>query len=63
MADETAQPRTYDLETEYAVKFVRPVRYRGATLDALNEHDMSGLVLGIIIEQEGDDVVDRAEPR
>jgi hypothetical protein len=53
----------YDDETQYDVKLTRMVWYRGATLTPLPVHEMSGKALNAIVDQEGADVIDRADPR
>lgn len=53
----------YDDTTTYAVKFAWPVVFRRSKFLPLPEHEMSGAVLKSIIEQEGADVVDSADPR
>ena len=55
-------PDYADDET-YAVKFVRPLEFRRSRFLPLPVHEMSGRTLKAIIEQEGADVVDSAEPR
>ncbi|MDX6806309.1 hypothetical protein [Terrihabitans rhizophilus] len=54
---------TYDSDGTYEVKLTRAVNYRGAMLLPLPRHEMSGRALKAIVEQEGPDVVDSAEPR
>jgi len=54
---------TYDDEVTYEVKLTRAVSYRGAQLQPLPVHEMSGRVLKAIILDEGDDVIDHADPR
>lgn len=62
MADE--QPTvTYEDDVIYHVKLTRVVTYRGAQLHPLPVHEMNGRVLKAIILNEGDDVIDRADPQ
>jgi hypothetical protein len=53
----------YDDAVTYNVKLTRIVTYRGAQLQPLPVHEMTGRVLKAIILDEGDDVIDRADPQ
>jgi hypothetical protein len=53
----------YADDTTYAVKLMWPVMFRRSKYLPLPVHEMSGAFLKQIIEQEGADVVDSAEPR
>ncbi len=62
MASTKAQAKPeYADGTEYRVKFMRRVDWRGAGLLPLHHHEMPGRVLNAIVEAEGADVVDSAD--
>lgn len=52
----------YDDGKTYNVKLARPVNYRRSRLLPLHPHEIRGAVLNEIIDAEGEDVIDTAEP-
>lgn len=61
--DKTAEAKAYDPAARYDVKFSRVVPAYGVKLLPIDTHDMDGATLNMIVETEGADCVDRAEPR
>ena len=54
---------TYDADAEYSVKLTRPITIAGGRiLRPINEQIFRGSYLKKIIDREGADVIDRANP-
>lgn len=53
----------YEATTIYVVKLTRPVQIGRAKLLPLHTHELSGTALTGLIEREGSDAVDTAQPR
>lgn len=62
MAEPVNDAPTYDDGTFYNVKLARPVTYRRSRLLPLHPHEIRGAVLNEIVDAEGEDAIDSAEP-
>lgn len=62
MAKEPAAPAKYQEDVTYKVRLTRVVPYRGTTLLPRDDHEISGAALNAIVETEGADVLDAAQP-
>jgi len=58
---ETAPP--IDPDRDYDVRLSRPVTFLSARLKPIDTHTMSGGILLALIDAEGADCVDSAQPR
>jgi len=60
---EGADAPAYDPQVRYDVKFTRVVSVYGAKLLPIDTHDVDGKTLNLIVDAEGADCVERADPR